>query len=198
MLIPCHDCDLIVKEPPVAEGDTALCPRCGALLRKRRRDSIERSLALTVAGVFLFVVACSFPFLTFDMQGNEVETTLASGSFDLFAQGQPAVGALVLLTTMVAPIARLSLMLYVLAPLHLGFRVRGMVAAFRWVGIAGGWSMMEVFLIGILVSLVKLADMADIIPGVAIWAFALLIPTLAATSSVLDPQEVWDRLEAQP
>jgi paraquat-inducible protein A len=57
---------------------------------------------------------------------------------------------------------------------------------------------MEVFLIGILVSLVKLMDMADIVPGIALWAFALLIPTLAAASSTLDPDEVWAHVEISP
>ena len=70
-----------------------------------------------------------------------------------------------------------------------------MGTAFRWVELAGNWSMMEVFLIGVLVSLVKLMDMADIIPGMAIWAFALLIPILAAATTILDPEEVWEMLE---
>jgi paraquat-inducible protein A len=195
MLVACHDCDLLQEEPPVPEGDSASCPRCGAVLLKRRRDSIERTLALTIAGTVLFVVANLFPFLTFDMQGQTTQTTLASGSRDLFEQGQPAVAALVLLTTIVAPMLQLTLLLYILGPLHRGHRPRGLALAFRWVQHARNWSMMEVFLIGILVSLVKLMDMANIIPGIALWAFVLLIPILAAASSALDPDEIWAHVE---
>jgi paraquat-inducible protein A len=195
MLTACHDCDLVVEEPPVPQGDSAICPRCGALLLKRRKDSIERTLALTVAGLLLFVVANLFPFLTFEMQGQSTQTTLISGSRDLYEQGQQIVAGLVLLTTIVAPLLQLGLLLYILGPLHLGRRPRGLALAFRWVQHARNWSMMEVFLIGILVSLVKLMDMANIVPGIALWAFALLIPILAAASSTLDPDEIWAHVE---
>jgi len=195
MLVACHDCDLLLEEPPVPEGDSAICPRCGALLLKRRANSIERTLALTIAGSVLFVVANAFPFLTFDMQGQATQTTLASGSRDLYEQGQPAVAALVCLTTIIAPLMQLLLLLYVLTPLHLGRRPQALALAFRWVQHARNWSMMEVFLIGILVSLVKLMDMAEIVPGIALWAFALLIPILAAASATLDPDEIWRHVE---
>lgn len=195
VLVACHDCDLLLEEPPVPEGDSAICPRCGALLLKRRSNSIERTLALTIAGSVLFLAANVFPFLTFEMQGQETQTTLASGSRDLFQQGQPAVAALVCLTTIVAPLMQLLLLLYVLTPLHLGRRPYALALAFRWVQHARNWSMMEVFLIGILVSLVKLMDMAEIVPGIALWAFALLIPILAATAATLDPDEIWRHVE---
>jgi paraquat-inducible protein A len=195
MLTACHDCDLVVEEPFVPEGDSAICPRCGALLLKRRKDSIERTLALTVAGAVLFFVANAFPFLTFEMQGQTTQTTLISGSRDLFEQGQQVVAGLVLLTTILAPLTQLGLLLYILGPLQLGRRPRGLAFAFRWVQHARNWSMMEVFLIGILVSLVKLMDMANIVPGIALWAFVLLIPILTAASSTLDPDEIWAHVE---
>ena len=109
--------------------------------------------------------------------------------------GQTSVGLLVLLTTVIAPMAQLVLLLYVLGPLHRGRVPRAIVPAFRWVQRAKNWSMMEVFLLGILVSLVKLMDMASIVPGVALWAFVLLIPVLAAASSSLDPHEIWEHVE---
>jgi paraquat-inducible protein A len=195
MLVACHDCDLLLKEPPVPEGDSALCPRCGAVLLRRRRDSIERTLALTLAGIVLFLVANAFPFLSFEMQGQDTTTTLASGSIDIFQAGRPFVAGLVFLTTILAPMTELLLLLYILVPLHAGRSPRGLALAFRWVLRARSWSMMEVFLIGIFVSVVKLMDMADIVPGVALWAFALLIPVLAASASTLDPDEIWAHVE---
>ena len=118
------------------------------------------------------------------MQGQITQTTLISGSVALWEQGRFAVAALVFMTTIVAPALEIGLLLYVLAPLHFGRALPGAVIAFREVERFRPWSMMEVFLIGIFVAVVKLADMADIVPGIALWAFGLLIPTLAGAAEL--------------
>lgn len=195
-LVGCHECDAVLPEPEVPDGGSAICSRCGALLFRRQRQTVEITLALTVAAAILFLVANSFPFLSFEMQGQLTQTTLSSGSRALWEQGRAAVALLVFFTTVLAPMIQIALMLYVLAPLHFGACARGSTRAFRAVEFFRPWGMMEVFLIGILVALVKLVDMAEIVPGPAIWAFALLIPILAGASAFLDPEMVWRRIEA--
>ncbi len=190
-LVGCHHCDAVVPEPDVPDGGAAICPRCGGTLFRRERRTVERTLALVCAAAILFVVANAYPFLSFEMQGQVTQTTLGSGAFALWAQGRYAVAALVFLTTILAPALEITLLLYVLAPLHFHHPAPGAVVAFRWVERFRPWSMMEVFLIGILVATVKLADMAEIVPGIALWAFGLLIPILAAASSFLDAEIVW-------
>jgi paraquat-inducible protein A len=197
-IIGCHDCDAILPEPEVPDGGAAICGRCGGVLFRRRRQTVEITLALTLAAAILFIVANSFPFLSLEIQGQSTQTTLASGSRALWDQGRGAVAMLVFLTTILAPMVQISLMLYVLTPLHLGARAPGTALAFRLVETFRPWSMMEVFLIGTLVALVKLVDMADILPGLALWAFALLIPTLAGASAFLDAETVWRRIEIEP
>ena len=193
-LILCHDCDLLNRVAEVPSGASARCPRCGGLLDRRVPNSIDRTLALALAGLILFLVANSFPFLAMKMQGQVTDTTLASGVHALYAADERFVGSLVLFTTIVAPLLQLLLLLSVLAPLRLGRRVPGMILMFRLLRRIESWSMMEVFLIGILVSLVKLADMAQIVPGIAIWSFALLIPVLVAATASLDSHLVWERI----
>lgn len=166
------------------------------MLRSRRRNGIERTLALALAAAVLFVVANSFPFLSFDMKGQVTQTTLMTGVFDLFAQGVPEIGALVLATAVLAPMLQISLLLYVLLPVHAGRVPWQMARAFRLLRRVQPWSMMEVFLVGILVAVTKLMGMAQVVPGLSLWAFALLIVVLAGAMSSLDPQEVWERLEA--
>jgi len=190
-LVGCHECDAVVEEPEVPDGGAAVCPRCGATLFRRQRQTVEYTLALTLSAAILFVVANVYPFLSFEMQGQVTQTTLGSGAAALWTQQRYAVSALVFLTTILAPALQIGLLLYVVAPIHLRLRVPGAVTAFRWVETFRPWSMMEVFLIGIMVALVKLADMAEIVPGIALWAFALLIPVLAGTSAFLDPEIVW-------
>ncbi len=194
-MVGCHDCDAVLEEPRVPDGGEAICGRCGGVLFRRQRQTVEITLALMMAAAILFVVANSFPFLSFEMSGQITETTLSSGSRALWQQGRVAVAVLVFLTTILAPMVQILLTLYVLVPLYLGACAPGSALAFRTVEGFRPWSMMEVFLIGIFVALVKLTDMADIVAGLAIWAFGLLIPILAAASSYLDPEIVWRRIE---
>jgi paraquat-inducible protein A len=197
-LLACHDCDLLQRVGELSEGDTALCLRCGAVLRQRRRNSVERTLALALAAGVLFAVANAFPFLAFDMKGQMTRTTLLSGVFELYEQGVPEIAALVGFTAVLAPLLQISLLLYVLLPTHLGRVPWAMARAFRLLRRVQPWSMMEVFLVGILVAVTKLVDMAQVVPGLALWAFALLIVVLAGAMASLDPEAVWERLEAPP
>jgi paraquat-inducible protein A len=194
-LIACHDCDLLHRLGDVAEGATALCGRCGGVLRRRRRNSVERTLALASAAAILFAIANAFPFLAFDMRGQVTQTTLLSGVFDLWEQGVPAVAALVCLTAVLAPLLQISLLLWVLLPAHLGRLPWQMARTLRLLRRIQPWSMMEVFLVGILVAVTKLVDMAEVIPGLALWAFALLILVLAGATASFDPEALWERLE---
>jgi paraquat-inducible protein A len=195
-IVACHDCDLLQRLAALPEGATALCGRCGGVLRRRRRNSIERTLALTLAASVLFVVANAFPFLAFEMKGQVTQTTLLSGVFDLYRQGVPEIAALVGLTAVLAPLLQLSLLLYVLFPLQLGTVPWQMARAFRLLRRIQPWSMMEVFLVGILVAVTKLVDMASVVPGLALWAFAALIVVLAASMASLDEEAVWEKLVA--
>jgi paraquat-inducible protein A len=190
-LVGCHHCDAVIEEPIVPDGGSAICRRCGGTLFRRQRRTVEFTLALICAAAILFVVANAYPFLSFEIQGQKTETTLGSGTLALWNQGSYGVAALVCLTTMLAPALQILLLLYVLAPVHFQRPAPAGVIAFRWVEKWRPWSMLEVFLIGVLVALVKLADMADIVPGIALWAFALLIPLLAGAAAFLDPEIVW-------
>ena len=151
-------------------------------------------MALTIAGLVLYGVANSFPFLSFDMQGRVTETTLLSGIQELWGQTMFSLSALVLVTAVLAPGAQLALLAYVLLPIQLGRSPWNFRLALRLLRAIQPWNMVEVFLIGILVALVKLGGMAEIVPGLAIWSFAVLILVLAGTSVSLDFRAVWQRL----
>jgi len=196
-IVACGSCDLLHRLDRLPEGHTARCRRCGGVLRRRARNGIERTLALSLAAAVLFIVANSFPFLTIEILGRSEQTTLLTGVGDLWNAGKQEIAALVLLTTGLAPAAHIALLLWVVGPLHLGRTARYLPFAFRCLRHAQTWSMLEVFLIGILVAIVKLLGMASIVPGVALWSFALLIAVLAGAVAAFDPEEVWERLEAR-
>lgn len=196
-MIACHECDLLQKIPHLPENGAALCPRCGGMLHRSRPNSLERSLALTFAALVLFTVANAFPFLAFKVEANIRETTLLTGIVTLYEQGLTILAVLVLLTTVVVPFLQLVGMLYVLVPLRFNRQPPMVMRVFRWIRTILPWSMMEVFLMGILVSIVKLAKMAKIVPGIAVFAFLALIFVMAAATSALDPHVVWDRWRAK-
>ncbi len=190
-LVACHDCDLVHRIRLHAEGTSGRCSRCGALLFHTKKNSIERTLALTIAGIVLYLVANSFPFLSFDMQGRVTETTLVSGVRELWGEDMLSLSGLVFLTAVLAPGMQLALLAYVLLPLYFDRTPWNFHLALRLLRRVQPWSMMEVFLIGVLVSLVKLGDMAEIVPGLAIYSFAVLILVLAGAMASLDPRAVW-------
>ena len=192
--IACHECDLLHKIQPLPDGGAARCVRCDALLYYQKKDSLDRTLALTIAGLVLFIVANTFPFLAMKSGSIVRETTLITGVKGLYAQGMQSLALLVFLTSILVPFVHIAGMLYVLVPLKLNRVPRNLALVYRFIRSLQPWGMMEVFMLGILVSYVKLGKMAKIIPGLAIYSFVVLIFVLAGAAASLDPRIVWDRL----
>lgn len=194
-MMACHECDMLHRLPPASEGSRVLCSRCGALLCSHKKDSLDRTLALVLSGLILFFAANGFPLLGMKSGGLIMETTLMQGVTTLYKQGMTWLSFLVLLTCIIAPFIQLAGLLYVLSPLKFN-RVAPMTPrVFRFIRGLQPWSMMEVFMLGILVSIVKLAKMATIIPGVSLFAFTALIFVMAWAVASLDPHIVWERVE---
>ena len=193
-LIACHECDVLHKIQPLPDGGAARCVRCDALLYYQKKDSLDRTLALIIAGLVLFIVANTFPFLAMKSGGLVRETTLITGVKGLYLQGMEALALLVLLTSILVPFVQIAGMLYVLVPLKLNRVPRNLALVCRLFRSLQPWAMMEVFMLGILVSYVKLGKMAKIVPGLAIYSFVVLIFVLAGAAASLDPRIIWDRL----
>jgi paraquat-inducible protein A len=194
--IACHECDLLYELPALPEGSVAKCSRCGGVLQRHKRDSLDRTLAWTIAGLILFVVANAFPFLDLKKGDLVRQTTLITGVMELYQQGMRSVAVLVFLTSILFPVVQLAGLLYLLLPLKVKLLPWWKPASvFRFIQGIHPWAMMEVFMVGILVSMVKLGKLAKVVPGIAIYSFAILIFVLAAAASSMDPHLIWDRLE---
>lgn len=194
-IVACHECDLLHQRQPLPPGGTAKCIRCGAVLYRSKPNSLDRVLALTTAGLVLFIVANVYPFLTFRLEAQKQETTLITGIVELYHQGMWIVAGVVFVTSILVPLLELMGMLYVLLPLKFNMHPWKLPIFFRFIRSFKPWGMMEVFMLGILVAFVKLSKMATIIPGIALYAFMVLIFVLAAAAAALDPHIVWNRLE---
>ncbi len=196
-LIACHECDLVHRLLPVPVGHTARCSRCGAVLVYARTNNEECTLALIVTSLVLFFIANVFPFLSFSLEGQVRQTTLLSGVAALYAQGMWIVSGLVLLTIFLAPLAQIVGLLYIFVPLYFGKPMTLSPIIFRMIQKLRPWSMMEIFMLGTLVSIVKLSDTATIIPGVSLLALLFLIFVLAAVNAGIDPHRFWQDWEYQ-
>lgn len=190
-LIACHECDLLQTEPVLAPGETARCARCGAFLARNPPDSVDRSLALCLAAAILYLIANIYPLVGLEMQGQRVEVTLAGALRILWRDGMQPVAALVGVTTLVFPLLELAMILVVLVPLRLGRVSPRLAPFFRLVRSVKPWGMVEVFLLGMLVSLVKLSHLADVILGAAFWAMAALIVVLTLAGRAFDSRLLW-------
>ncbi|HYE35612.1 paraquat-inducible protein A [Methylocaldum sp.] len=193
-LCACHECDLLQRKVPLAPGQSARCRRCGALLYHSPGNTLDRTLAFAVAAFILFLVANLYPILGLTIQGKHTEATLLGAVLELQKQGMGMMAGLVLFTTIIVPAMELMGLLYVLLPLKLNRTLRGQAAVFRLIQVLRPWGMVEVLMLGILVSLVKLAHMASVAPGWSLWLFGGFIFVMAATAASLDSEEVWLRL----
>ena len=195
VVLACPDCDLINKVPALAPGDSACCVRCDASLSRNPRNAVNRGIALTVTGVVLYAITCYFPFLSFGMKGIEAHTRLFSGIIGLFQEGMYFLAVAVSFTTVVVPVFTLAGLCYLLVPLRYNRRLPGAARILRLLQQLQPWNMVEIFLIGIIVSGVKLQKMAALDPGVAAWTLLALVFVMTAITWALEPRVLWERLE---
>jgi paraquat-inducible protein A len=189
-IIACHECDLIHHLKTLPPKGTANCIRCGAVLYKHKPNSLDRTLSFAMAGLILFILANSFPFLGLRIGAQIRETTLITGIYELYVQGMQVIAILVLITTVLVPFTQMMCLFYILLPLKFGRLPKGLPWVLRL-----PWGMMEVFMVGILVSVVKLAKMAKIIPGISLYSFLALIFVLSAMTVSLDAHLIWEKWE---
>jgi len=193
--IACHGCDLLVNVAELKNGESASCPRCGHFLTKLRTDAYSRVLAYTVSGLILLILANSFSFLSFAASGLESVITLRQTPGAVWEYGMPEVAIMVAAFIIVIPAVILVLLLLLCLPLERGVYRPWLAPVAKWIFLAQNWAMVEVFIIGVIVSLVKIAAMATVVLGISFWAYAgfSICFTLAVAS--LDRYQCWERIE---
>jgi paraquat-inducible protein A len=194
-LIACPHCDLMQRLRELAPGASARCPRCDKELWRRREDSLNRTLALTLAAAVLYVIANSVPMLGLTIVGREASTTVLGGAMHLWNEGPAIVGVLVLFTAVIAPALQIGFMLAIVLGAHRERPPRWVGRLLRHQPTTRTWSMIEVMMLGVLVALVKIADYATVIPGMALFVLWVLVFLLAGMQASFDAREVWDRIE---
>lgn len=193
-VVACPGCDLLQRIPVLPPGGKARCPRCGHMMAANKPDSLERTLALAVAAAITLVVANTTPLMGISVVGRHVSTTILGGVLEMWLEGQEITALLVAFCVMVAPTVYIGLMLVILlavrhspAPSWTGFLM-------RMLDLSQPWGMAEVMMLGILVALIKIAEMATLVLGAGIFAVGALIVLIAAMMASFDHNEVWTRI----
>jgi paraquat-inducible protein A len=164
------------------------------MLYRSSGASLDRAVALTLTALVLLAIANAFPIVSLEFQGQRDATTLLGAVDSLYQQGKPLVASLVLATTVLAPALELVGMLYVVLPLRFGRVPRYFAQAVRLMQALRPWGMVEVFMLGLLVSLVKLGAFATVIIDTAFWSFGALMVVMAVS---LDAHDLWSRARAR-
>lgn len=191
----CHFCDTLHEAHPVEEGAAAVCQRCGVVLYQNRWASMARASAFSLAGLILMSVGHLFPFLTMDAAAMRMNLSLWGAAAALMREGAPILGMGILIFTVLAPYVLTCGMIYVCLPLMWGHALPGARLVAKWMYRSEQWNMVEVFLLGVLVSLLKIAKVADVTFGVGFWAFTGVMLCMAGAVAGIDREELWDRLE---
>jgi len=186
----CGECDLVVGAAPLRVDQRSRCPRCRAELERGTFASPQMALAAAVTAAELWVLMNVFPLVRLSIEGIGRQTTLAGAAMSFYAQGMPALCALVVLTAIAAPGLEIALAIYVLGRLEYLRRCGRLGAALRWLRLARRWSMVDVFLLGCMVAIVKLSHVAQLVTGPALWASAALLPLLSLLNLYLEPRRL--------
>lgn len=193
-VVACHDCSRLVHIPHMVEKANVLCARCGARFKSSTSDTTEKTLALAFTSLVLFILANIYPFLAMRLEGFSQETNLISGVLKLYHQNFPGLALLVLLTIFILPLFQILGLIYITLPIRLGFIPWKAASIFKTILHLQPWIMLEVYMLGILVSLIKLAKMASIVPGFAAVVYMALIVVLTAAMAGFNPQDIWIKL----
>jgi paraquat-inducible protein A len=190
-LIACRDCGLICSRVRPEAGSRASCPRCNADIGKQSKWTLEAAFALALAEVMLNGAFNFFPLLTLNLNGSARSATLLGAAIEMWNHEMRLISSLVIATTIVIPSLQISAHLYVIWHVVSARRWAGIGPLLQLMRVVRPWSMVEVFLLGLLVSMVKLQSVADIIVGPALWACACLIVVEAALASPFEAHNVW-------
>jgi len=194
-IIACPDCDLLQSIPALPPRGKARCPRCGHAVASSKPNSLDRTLALTVAAAIALIIANTTSLMGLSAVGREASTTILGGALEMWLQGQEITALLVAFCAVFAPAVHIGFMLTVLLAARRSPAPWWVGRLLRWSSWHEGWGMVEVMMLGIMVALIKIAELARVIPGIGMFAAGALVLLIAAMTVSFDPHEVWERVK---
>ncbi len=197
-LAECRQCGQLSRlpQPPAAR---AHCPRCGAVLRTRIRNSVGRTWALVVAAFILYVPANVLPMLTTTQLGHSESNTILGGIKYFVDTGDLLLAAVIFAASIVVPLTKLLVLCYLLISVQRKsrWRPKDRTRLFRMIALIGPWSMLDVFVVALMVALVHAGALANIEAEPAALFFAAVVLITMFAAMTFDSRLIWDRMEAE-
>lgn len=194
-IVACPDCDLLQQLPELPPGGKARCLRCSNTLATQPTDSLDRALALTLTAAIVFIVANTSPLMGLSAVGREASTTIIGGAYQMWLQGQQVTAVVVGFCAVIAPASYILFMLTVLIAVRRPPAPQWVGEMLRWADSMQPWSMSEVMMLGILVALIKIAELATVEAGIGMYAMGGLVVLFPAIALSIDEDETWKRIE---
>ncbi|MGH7414843.1 MAG: paraquat-inducible protein A [Candidatus Rokuibacteriota bacterium] len=191
--VACKTCGLVQRLGELGPGMVAECARCGSRLARHKANSLGRTAAFSLAALTLYIPANIYPILHMNLYGVRSESTVWDGCRALFEHGELLVAVIVFLASMVIPVLKLLglFFLVITAALGSGRRRPERTWIYRAIDVIGPWAMLDVFLLSVLVALVKLGELATVLPGPGLLAFTAMVVLTILASSSFDPRLIW-------
>lgn len=196
-LIACHECDLLLRKPPLQHNEKALCPRCGYELYAHRHNVVNRSLALVLAALLLYIPANFLPIMQLHLLGQTSDDTVWSGVLGLYNSQMHLIAVVVFLCSMAIPLLKLLCQLAVLLSIRLDIGRSYGLLIYRVYHHLREWGMLEVYFMGVLVAMVKLLDLAQLNIGVGLVCFISLLLVQVWLEVVMSPHQIWVALSGE-
>jgi paraquat-inducible protein A len=195
--IACKTCGLVHQIEPLQPGEAANCSRCGSRILKRTSHSLHLTAAFSLAAIILFVPANIFPILRLEMYGASSQNTVWDGCVRLYKDGDFVIAVIVFLASILIPILKLIGLFVLVLATKLNFSRWKLQRTwiYKIIDTIGRWAMLDVFVLAVLVSLVKLQRLATIIPGKGLLAFGGVVVCTIFASASFDPQLIWEKEE---
>jgi paraquat-inducible protein A len=199
-MIACKTCGQVHEIDPLPPGAVGKCARCGGTITRRTPGSLHLTAAFALAALLLFIPANVFPILRIDLYGASQTNTIWQGCVRLAQDGDYFIAVIVFLASIFIPLVKLCGLFFLVVSVKLNFTRWKVLRTwvYRIIDGVGRWAMLDVFVLAILVSLVRLQRLASVIPGKGALAFALVVVCTLLASASFDPQLIWEREESAP
>jgi len=196
-LLSCHDCLLLVEPSPHHGHQT--CPRCGAHLHPRKPNSLARTWALLCAAIIFYIPANVLPMTITTALGARQADTIISGVIYFMQSGSWEIATVIFVASVFVPFAKLIILIALLVSVQLrsSWKPKDRTTLYRMTELVGRWSMVDIFVVTILVALVKLGAVATIEAGPAAVYFAAVVVLTMFAAESFDPRLIWDVLEEE-
>lgn len=198
-LIACPSCDALWERPLLEAKEQAKCKRCHATILTNKHRSAERTVAFMVASLVLYAVAISFPFMRMERSGLSNEISVIDAVAILANNSMVILALICAALILLFPLLRILLLLFVgLSLFRKTSTARPHALSFRLAQMLEPWTMAEIFMIGVIVSLVKVGKLADIYLGPAFWGMSALIVIMAFGASAVCRDTIWHDIRSVP